>query len=64
MYIDKSDKEFSINALSEDELKLLLESVILLFNSIPFARREEERATKRRLVKMKKEIEKEIGDTV
>lgn len=64
MYVDKSDKEFSINALTENELNLLFESVIHLFNSIPSARREEEKKTKRTLVKLKKAIEKEIGDNL
>jgi hypothetical protein len=62
MYIDKSEKEFSINALTEEELSLIFESVILLYNSIPYEKRISERDAKLKLVKLKNAIEKEIGD--
>ena len=64
MFIDRSEDEFSINALTEEELKLIFEATILLFNNIPFARKEEEREAKKQLVRLKKAIEKEIGDTI
>jgi len=64
MFIDRSEDEFSINALTEEELKLIFEATILLFNNIPSSRKEEEREAKKQLVRLKKAIEKEIGDTI
>lgn len=64
MYVEKSDQEFSINALEEEDMKLVFEAIILLFNSIPHAKKEDEREAKKRIVRLKKAIEKEIGDTI
>lgn len=67
IYLDKSgegEKEYSIHCMQEDDVALILEAVYLLFNSIPFAKRLQEKDAKFRLNKIRKALEDEVGHKV
>lgn len=61
MYVDKSENEYSIHKLIEEDMQLIYDAVIIYFNQFPFPSKAEDKQAKKRLVKIKTTLENEVS---